>query len=160
MCQAGSGAVQAKDSNKIVTCGSASKYKTASKKRRTENPATRTSTRVLWPRRHARLGLTTPGRVASVVERKRQNEIWVRLSDHSKRAIRFFAVAAMRFVRGPLEGSPHSSFKGVMHDPYSCKFTNEYSDSVILNGPARPSPATSTSFDRPHHRRARGVLFR
>ena len=48
MWQAGSGAVQAKDSNNIVTCGSASKYKTASKKRRTENPATRTSTRVLW----------------------------------------------------------------------------------------------------------------
>ena|SRR6516164_924668 len=48
MCQAGSGAVQAKDTNNIVTCGSASKYKTASKKRRTENPATRTSTRVLW----------------------------------------------------------------------------------------------------------------
>ena len=24
----------------------------------------------------------------------------------------------------PLEGSPHSGFKGVMHDPYSCKFTN------------------------------------
>lgn len=26
---------------------------------------------------------------------------WLRLSGHSKRVIRFFAVAAMRFVRGP-----------------------------------------------------------
>ena len=32
--------------------------------------------------------------------KERQNEIWVSLSGHSKRAIRFFDVAAMRFVRG------------------------------------------------------------
>jgi hypothetical protein len=29
------------------------------------------------------------------------NEIWLRLSGYSKRAIRFFAAAAMRLVRGP-----------------------------------------------------------
>jgi hypothetical protein len=102
MCQAGSGAVQAKDSNNIVTCGSASQYKTASKKRRTENPATRTSSRVLWQEGVLVWALPRLGEWRALLsEEAAERDLGEIVGATSKRAIRFFSLPARRFGRGP-----------------------------------------------------------
>ena len=76
--------------------GNASKYKMAPKKRRTENPAHKD---FLWRAGMLVRAVQQLGESRALLK-ERQNEIWVSLSGHSKRAIRFFDVAAMRFVRG------------------------------------------------------------